>query len=211
MLIPIGVFAASGSVPLEIEALIIAGGAGGGGGNGSLGGGGGAGGLLYYGSETPKTPNGGILTLQRNVNYTVTVGAGGAGQLTTAGSNGSNSVFSSYTAIGGGGGASLNGTGENSAKNGGSGGGTNLANSGEGLGTSGQGFAGGRAYGSGSDYGAGGGGGAGGAGVTAAVGVAPLGGIGLAYSITGSSVQYAGGGELGWSLATGLSLLARLS
>ena len=96
-----------------------AGGAGGGstGGTGtsgsgaSAGGGGGAGGLLYYGTEVPKTVNGGELTLEGGITYTITVGGGGSGAPGAgAGANGSNSVFTStpsspatsFTAIGGG-------------------------------------------------------------------------------------------------------------
>ena len=57
----------------ELEVLIVAGGGGGGADNA---GGGGAGGLLYYGTETPKTPNGGALTKSVG-SYSVVVGNGG--------------------------------------------------------------------------------------------------------------------------------------
>jgi hypothetical protein len=176
-------------VGLTCDVLVVAGGGGGGGGAGNLGGGGGAGGLLYYGSESPKSPNGSAQTLLTGTNYLVTVGAGGSGSNSTGGTTGSDSVFSSFTANGGGGGYGASAA----AKNGGSGGGT-FSTSGAGTGISGQGFAGGTGYGAGADYGAGGGGGAGGLGVSAAVSVAPQGGVGLAYSITGSSVEYGGGG-----------------
>jgi len=170
-----------------VDCLVVAGGAGGGGGSGYLGGGGGSGGLLYYGSETPKTPNGAFVSFLTGTTYTITVGGGGAGNLTSAGQNGSNSILASFTAIGGGGGSSLNGLSANAAQNGGSGGGT-FNSSGAGVGTSGQGFNGGTGYGAGADYGAGGGGGAGAAGINAAVGSAPLGGLELTYLITGSSI-----------------------
>ena len=59
----------------ELEVLIVAGGGGGGADNA---GGGGAGGLLYYGTETPKTPNGGALTKSVG-SYNVVGGNGGKG------------------------------------------------------------------------------------------------------------------------------------
>ena len=95
------------------ELLIIAGGASGG---GSLGisAGGGAGAILF----------GSNLYLPKGT-YTVTVGAGGAGQNGTIsgnGNNGNNSVFGPYTAIGGGYGGYYSGGG--AGQNGGSGGGS---------------------------------------------------------------------------------------
>jgi hypothetical protein len=94
------------SIALSPEYLVVAGG--GGGGNGDFyytGGGGGAGGLLT-----------GSLPISSGTQYTVTVGGGG-GQVP----NGSNSVFASITAIGGGAGATAYG-----GSAGGSGGGAGL-------------------------------------------------------------------------------------
>ena len=73
--------AASNSVspnagPTSIELMAVAGGGGGGDG---IGGGGGAGGLLYYGAETPKTPNGASVSVSAGTTYVVTIGAGGNG------------------------------------------------------------------------------------------------------------------------------------
>ena len=146
--------------------LVVAGGGSGGYSNGA---GGGAGGLLTN-----------ITGLVIGTIYSITVGAGGAGQTAPGtGYNGSNSLISSYTtAIGGGGGGftSTNGS------NGGSGGGGGGPSSAGGSGVAGQGNSGGAN--------AGGGGGAGGAGGTAGVA-----GAGFASSITGSSITYAVGGS----------------
>jgi hypothetical protein len=164
---------------LIVETLIIAGGGAGGGA------GAGAGGLLYYGSETPKTPNGSALGLQTGVTYSITVGAGG-----TSSGNGSNSVmsgsgFTTLTAIGGGGAPG-------GGNNGGSGGGAGrLTPSSIGLGTTGQGNNGGTGVDANNT--SGGGGGAGGVGGNSST-TGGNGGAGLNYSISGSSVGYAGGG-----------------
>lgn len=138
-------FPSSGTLSLSgsnvtADALIIAGG-GSWPGN-TAGGGGGAGGLLYQSS----------ISLTAGT-YTVTVGAGGSPS-----SNGSNSVFNSLTAIGGGRGAS-DSSGAGIA--GGSGGGGSGA--GGGAGTSGQGNSGGSATWPQSAYRSGGGGGGAGA------------------------------------------------
>ncbi|MDP3999488.1 MAG: LamG domain-containing protein [bacterium] len=164
---------------MDVEVLVVAGGGGG------SGGGGGAGGLLHNTAFA--------VTAQA---YTVTVGDGGAGGRngTADGSNGSNSVFSSLTAIGGGGG----GKNDNDGLAGGSGGGGGLTggtlNAG-GAGTAGQGFAGG---GTGDNTGAlpsGGGGGAGEEGSPGAAGsISGDGGDGLEINITGTPTYYAGGG-----------------
>ena len=90
------------------QVLVVAGGGGGGSGRG---GGGGAGGLIYNSN----------FSLMAGTSYPVTVGAGGAAE-----ANGSNSVFSILTAIGGGRGGSHNGdpaVTTNNGQNGGSGGG----------------------------------------------------------------------------------------
>lgn len=143
---------------LTADILVVAGG---GGSSQHQGGGGGAGGLVAYSSRNLSSTN-----------YTVTVGAGGTGVLTsTRGGNGSNSQFSSLSAsIGGGGGGSAVAA-IQTGLDGGSGGGGGGRNTGDsginagGLGTSGQGNNGGTGTGSDSDakqgWRGGGGGGAG--------------------------------------------------
>ena len=174
---------------VEVEYLVIGGGGGGAGGS-AAGGGGGAGGYL---TATNYSLNPGQA-------YSITVGAGGAGNTSpdnNDASDGGNSVFGTITAIGGGGGA---GTGPALAsyagdgRTGGSGGGGRYGGSG-GAGTSGQGNAGGAST-SGGSRGSGGGGGAGAAGTDGGTGStdAGSGGAGLASSITGTSVTRAGGG-----------------
>ena len=169
----------------NVELLMVAGG---GGGGADVGGGGGAGGLIYS-NVFPVVSS----------NYTVTVGAGGGGSL-AAGTNGADSVFGSLAAKGGGGGAGWR-TG-NGLSGGSGGGGYGDNGSGTTLGgtnnASGQGNAGGIGFrgtvGS-SSYGAGGGGG--GAGTTGSPGTSAgggNGGAGLQFSISGSSLSYAGGG-----------------
>lgn len=186
---------------LNADILII-----GGGGSGCSGsmfqgvGGGGAGGLLYRPTES----------LLGATSYTVTVGAGGIapapGNLTSQ--SGGNSVFGSFTAIGGGGGGG--GDGLQGGSGGGGGSQPQVTNGGAGgAGTSGQGNAGGRGFWNGSH--GGGGGGAGSAGQNApGSGVAGTGGAGLSsYSdwgrITGTGQNisgtwwFAGGGGGGAS------------
>jgi hypothetical protein len=166
---------------VSVSYLVVAGG---GGGGAAVGGGGGAGGYLTS-----------TFTISTLNTYTIAVGAGGTGGA-GAPSSGSNSVFSSITSIGGGGG-SYPGT---NPQTGGSGGGGSYANLTGASGTSGQGFAGGNGItgsggvGSGVGYNAGGGGGASAVGVNATTSIAGAGGAGTASSITGSSVTYAGGG-----------------
>jgi hypothetical protein len=169
-----------------IEVLVVAGGGGG------ASGGGGAGGLIYNSYYNVVPGN----------SYTVTVGAGGASGFCDAGagtaaSPGSNSVFATLTAIGGGYGGQAGGT--QTGGNGGSGGGA-AANGGAynsgGTGTANQGNNGGDNGGlTSSPYGVGGGGGAGFAGTSARkVAVAGGGGAGLNFSISGTATWYAGGG-----------------
>lgn len=159
----------------SVQYLIV-----GGGGGGSLdgyypgGAGGGAGGLLQ----------GSSLAVSGTV--PITVGTGGASF-----TNGTNSVFGSLTAIGGGhGGNRVGGTG-------GSGGGSVWGNA-VGSGTSGQGNAGGMGLSGANNSGSGGGGGAGAVGGAGGNGVGGAGGIGLQSSITGTATYYAGGGG-GWA------------
>lgn len=148
--------------------------AGGGAGGTDDGGGGGAGGVIYNPAFTITSGS-----------YTVTVGNGGSSN----GANGANSVLSSLTAIGGGGGANSNGNGQN----GGSGGGIGWNVNTPGSGTAGQGFAGGGGTSS-PNFCAGGGGGAGGVGGTGS-GITPgNGGIGVSYTIAGTTYNVGGGG-----------------
>lgn len=121
------------------------------------------------------------------VEYLVIAG-GGSGDGTSP-TNGSNSVFGSITAIGGGrGGAS----GSLSGSSGGSGGGASYQSGSGGSGTTGQGYSGGSN--ASAAYGGGGGGGAGGVGQNATSVVGGNGGAGITSSITGSAVARGGGG-----------------
>jgi hypothetical protein len=175
------------------DVLIVAGGGGGG-----LGGGGG-GGILY-----------GSLPLTLGVSYTITVGGGGNGGATGGGQSGSDSLLGSYTAVGGGGGGNAN------AYNGGSGGGAPYTGSsgvivpgGASTQTSvspltGYGYAGGTDQWNGTISG-GGGGGAGSVGQdgyqngpNGAPSGTARGGSGASFSITGTSLYYAGGGGAGF-------------
>ena len=170
---------------LICDILIVGGG---GGGGQAAGGGGGAGGLIYLANQN----------ISAGTFVSVIVGNGGTATLYQGGYN---SSFMNNIAIGGGVGATMSGT---NPGNGGSGGGGNRNNIDNasvpgqpgGSGTIGQGNSGGQGKNfSGSNTGGGGGGGAGAAGVSAfTTGRGANGGIGLAYSITGTSTFYAGGG-----------------
>jgi hypothetical protein len=173
--------------PDTVEYLVVAGGGGGGnafqGANGG-GGGGGAGGVLAAAN----------FSVASGTALTVTVGAGGSGAAVPAasgnlanGTAGSNSVFSSITATGGGYGAGIVGA---AGGSGGSGGGGCQGGAG-GAGTSGQGFA-GSGSSAGSPYTPGSGGGAGSVGVYNGYGSAA--GTGIVTSITGTQVLIGGGG-----------------
>ena len=206
----------------SFEVLIVAGG---GGGGMDMGGGGGGGGVLYF----PATQ------VDPGVAQTVTVGIGGYGapaagtyrtdgagpqpaghQYTISATQGGNSVFGPFTAIGGGfGGSSYYGYTPNYGYGGtgGSGGGcSGYTHGGERYvdGTNGstpnnvpgQGFPGGNSgnpASSGDDHYSGGGGGAGGRGTSGPNhlglnGTKPNGGIGIENSILGTSYFWAGGG-----------------
>ena len=176
-------FTANGTliIPSAISAdvLVVAGG---GGGGGLFGDGGGAGGLVY--TNLPLS----------GAAYGVTVGAGGAGTAAnTHGVNGTNTVFGTLIALGGGGGGigyPTNIAGQNGGSGGGAGGGTNAISYLAGTGLQPASASGG--YGNdgynGGGYTYGGGGGAG----VAAGSVA--GGDGLPYPISGVNIYYAGGG-----------------
>lgn len=144
----------------DAEVLIIGGGGGGGSGYDTYAGGGGAGGILKQ-----------VIRLIKNISYSITVGDGGGGDPNTgAGSavNGQNSVFGSFIAYGGGGGAAYQGWNFPSSQvrvnagNGGSGGGgsdgRNAGTSQGGIGTPGQGNNGGSISGGIANVGCGGGG-----------------------------------------------------
>ena len=165
--------------------------AGGGGGGKNAGAGGGAGGLLHHTNQS--------LSGQK----TIVVGAGGAGgsgsSTTIPSTNGSNTTFDTYTAIGGGRGTDSNSTGGNGGSGGGSAAGTPPQAGGSG--TPGQGNDGGRGmHAGGVERSGAGGGGAGGVGqdsVSQTQGGA--GGAGRDMSLTFGSVYgvsgyFAGGG-----------------
>ena len=177
-----------------VEVLVVAGG-----GSGGVrhGGGGGAGGLVYNRSFIVSTSS-----------ITVTVGDGGAARLGSAGAgagnSGSNSVFGSLTAIGGG----YGNPGTGGA--GGSGGGGWYTGVLGGTGTPGQGNQGGMGsqgpFINENTYAGGGGGGAGNAGgnsTSIAPVIAGSGGNGLQYSISGTPTYYAGGGGGSTTTSTG--------
>jgi len=182
-----GSFTVSGGT-LTCDVLVVAGG---GGGGGCRGGGGGAGGYTNKISHTLIVGE-----------YPVTVGNGGNGAY-LSGASGSNSVFDTITATGGGYGARgvysvlVGGAG-------GSGGGGSGAPAGSGAGGTGsQGYNGGAGYSGGEPYNGGGGGGASAAGGDGAS--KNDGGNGASNSISGSSVVYAGGGGGGtYSLVGGI-------
>ena len=197
---------------ITTEYILIAGGAGGGGysSGGGSGGGGGAGGALYAWSKP----------LISRTNYTVLIGAGGAGGTSIVdGFNGVDTFFSNSNIKGGGGGASHFSTGSLNGKIGGCGGGaTEWAGSHNGGGVTGPfgtniisyGNAGGASNGSLPGT-SGGGGGVGTAGSSSTVsGVGAAGGNGLNIwsswaSTTGTGVSgyYAGGGGGGGSSTGG--------
>lgn len=177
-------------VGLTCDVVVVAGGGGGGGSGNGIGGGGGAGGFRSLASQT----------FASGTSYTTTVGAGGAGGLTTGtyiGYSGSNSSVAgtgiSISATGGGRGAAANGS-PQTPLTGGSGGGSSGQNQDGAAGNAGgyspvEGYKGGNANATGDN--AGGGGGAGAVGTN---GVAPRsigggpGGAGT-YSTTTTGAQ----------------------
>ena len=189
---------------IPVEYLVVAGG---GAGGEDIAGGGGAGGLR---TNVVGATSGGGASAEASLSlapatYTVTVGAGGAAVTgsesipANTGTNGSNSVFSSVTALGGGGGGAEGGGGANT---GGSGGGAGYNTNTGAAGTANQGYAGGNAIGGT----CGGGGGAGGVGVSpaSAGSYGGNGGSGVISTIDGTSYYYAGGGGgSGWTSALG--------
>ncbi len=171
---------------LVVQSLIVAGG----GGGGKFGAGGGAGGMV---TSTASTVNGDVV---------VTVGSGGAGSTDTSvgPGSGTNSSFNGMTATGGGGGgdrfvaAQAGGSGgggctECSVPQAGAAGTQTASGLGAGFGNNGG-------QSPGNTWGGGGGGGAGAVGGDGCSNACTVGagGAGLANSISGSSVFYAGGG-----------------
>jgi hypothetical protein len=177
-------FTLSGPASVTAQLLVV----GGGGGSGNpvgTSGGGGAGGLIFLSTLT--------LTSAGSP-YTVTVGAGGSYNASPGtGGAGSNSVFGTYTALGGGYGGHVQAGGA-----GGSGGGSTdgLA---PGAALQPTSASGGFGNASGTSaatpvYGAGGGGGAGGIGGNGTSSGGGNGGVGMQITIGGSTAFYAGGG-----------------
>jgi len=170
----------------NVEYLIVAGG---GGGGGRAGGGGGSGGVLTD-----------VVAVTAGVN-TVTIGVGGVGGAadgSTKGTSGNNSVFDTIIATGGGGGGSgATEVGTQDGVDGGSGGGAGATGAigSVGAGVAGQGHDGGLGeHSSGVSRSGGGGGGKEAVGQNSAPNTGGDGGIGVASSISGSSVYYGGGG-----------------
>ena len=192
-------FTSSGTLivqsPGQVEYLVVAGGGGGAtqaDSNNRGGGGGGAGGMLT-----------GTFAVIPPGSYTITVGAGGSRASTpyySVGTSGSNSIFSTITATGGGRGGAGNGQAPSTGGSGGGGGSGATPGAGA-SGISGQGFRGGNGVANSGGASGGAGGGAGGVGGHAIAGVTAQnpGGIGVASSISGSSVTYSMGGASGVS------------
>ena len=190
----------------SVDYLVVAGG---GSGAAYFGGGAGAGGLrTSYGNISGGgSSSGSTLTFTPQTVYTIEVGGGGAFNLDrfTQAPNGSNSSLSgsgitTIESIGGGGSGDGGGGSSSAPQIGGSGGGGGSTRAtvytGE-SGTTGQGYAGGSSGFLAPNYPSAGGGGAAAIGqspANASVTVAATGGNGLAVSITGSSIYYAGGG-----------------
>ncbi|MDD5639641.1 MAG: prepilin-type N-terminal cleavage/methylation domain-containing protein [Candidatus Pacebacteria bacterium] len=167
----------------QVQYLIVGGGGGGGGTGATIGGGGGGGGGVLTGTKS----------VSNSSPENIRVGSGGVAQT----SNGDYSMFSTFTAIGGGRGGDQNTNGFSGSSGGGAGSNGHTG----GAGTSGQGNAGGN---SAAGNHAGGGGGAGSIGQNdrgASGGGA--GGAGIASSITGEQVYYGGGGGGGYGGAGG--------
>lgn len=202
-------FLASGTfTPLQsltADYVVVAGG--GGGANPYInsstigGGGGGAGGYRTTvgtsgGGGSAETP----LSLTAT-NYTVTIGAGGAGNSgSDQGGTGSNSVFSTITSNGGGGG----GRQSRNGGAGGSGGGASCSDTTGGAGTTNQGYAGSNGQVGGAfSSGAGGGGAAAAGSVQPSTTAGGAGGAGLLSTITGTYLAGGGGGGAQTTIGAG--------
>ena len=202
-------FAASGTFTpkqaLTVDYVVVAGG--GGGANPYInsstigGGGGGAGGYRTTvgtsgGGGSAETP----LSLTAT-GYTVTIGAGGAGNTgVDQGGTGSNSVFSTITSSGGGGG----GRQSRNGGAGGSGGGASCSDTTGGAGTANQGYAGSNGQVGGAfSSGAGGGGAAATGSVQPSTTAGGAGGVGLLSAITGTYLAGGGGGGAQTTIGAG--------
>jgi len=178
-----------------VDYIIVAGGGGGGAGYSGGGGGGGGGAGGYRSSISNESSGGGGLpenTFQAiaNSSYSITIGAGGAGaiyngNLAVSGTSGNSSTAFGITAVGGGGGGGQDTNGISGGSGGGAGGFGGSPKQTGGSGTINQGYAGG----GGTDVYGGAGGGAGSAASTTTAG------LGIASSVTGSSVTRATGGS----------------
>jgi hypothetical protein len=197
----------SSSLPLIVEYLVLGGG-GGGGGPGQVAGaagGGGAGGLRSSLSTETVSGRGSALesslTLIKNTNYVVTVGAGGNGGNQNVGSHAPASVFHTITSLGGQGGTAFIGTNNFGAGgSGGGGAGGPSADAAGGSGTVGQGYDGGSGANSPAvqNRRGGGGGGVGQAGSTGSgTSFGGTGGNGIQVTLL-SSIYLGGGGGGGW-------------
>ena len=181
------------AVVLSIQIGVVEDGGGAGYSGGGGGGGGGAGG--YRSSISNESSGGGGLpenTFQAiaNSSYSITIGAGGAGaiyngNLAVSGTSGNSSTAFGITAVGGGGGGGQDTNGISGGSGGGAGGFGGSPKQTGGSGTINQGYAGG----GGTDVYGGAGGGAGSAASTTTAG------LGIASSVTGSSVTRATGGS----------------
>ena len=181
------------AAPPTLDYLIIAAGGGGGEANFRESSGGGAGGLrTSYGSTTGGGGSAeNSFLFAASTNYIITIGGGGA--INTAGGD---SVFNTFTAIGGGGGVG-NGQNGNSGGSGSGGGPFGSIQIGGAAVTSPvvMGYKGGNKDSNASAFGTAGGGGAGGEGVfNSGIPGGTAGGVGLTNSITGTAIYYAGGG-----------------
>ena len=193
---------------LFVDYLVIAGGASGrilNAGSNQSGGGGGAGGYKtsmrgeLNGGGFPATPP---LTLYKGIEYTITVGAGGAagtgGNVTNNGnpSRITQPLLGNSIITGTQGGQALSATGVNVLNGGGGASQTNQSAGGDATGSDSDMYRGGSGFTTSTlaNIAAGGGGGAGAVGGAASAGVGGNGGAGRASSITGTSVTRAGGG-----------------
>jgi hypothetical protein len=177
------------SLSPTVEILSIAGGGSGGMSTSTNGnGGGGAGGLVYTSSFATSSAT--------NLSIFVGAGASERGYENSRGNNGGNTTVTSLTTAVGGSGGSSSMQGFSSVQGGSGGGGAGNNSNGNTAGNpgiSGQGYGGG----TGVSWAGGGGGGAGGTGYNGSESAQTNrcdGGIGLSYSITGSTDYYAGGG-----------------
>ena len=182
--------------PIAASYLVIAGG-GGGGSNGGAGAGAGG----YRASYNSESSGGGgsaetAITVNAATNYTVTIGSGGTGGVSST--QGTDSVFSTITSTGGAKSNSGGASGGTAGITGGSGSGGQAYYSGNtasgGAGTANQGYAGASAPSGSNTWRSGGGGGAGGVGTYIGANLGGAGGAGVASTITGSSVTRASGG-----------------